>query len=220
MRVILIGPPGSGKGTQAKILVKKLGIPHISSGDMLRTAVSAGTELGEKAKSYMENGALVPDDLVIKMIIERISRPDCREGFLLDGFPRTLPQAQALDQAMLHCHVKLDHVPLMMIPDQEILIRITGRRMDPVTGKIYHLKFEPPPPEIKDRLIQRNDDKEATVKNRLAKYHDETVPIIPFYERKGLLRRIPGMGTLDEVTRRLMEVLKPSYVKSGTRTPR
>lgn len=207
MRIILIGPPGSGKGTQAKRLVKKLNIPHIASGDMLREAVSESTPLGKKARSYMEQGALVPDQLVIEMIMERIAKNDCLHGFLLDGFPRTLPQAQALDIALNESSVPLDHVPLIEVPDEEIIIRNTGRRIDPDTGKIYHLKFNPPPEEILPRLIHREDDKEETVKNRLVKYHEQTEPIIPFYENKGLLRRISGIGTLEEVEKRLLKVL-------------
>lgn len=210
MRIILIGPPGSGKGTQAKRLMIKLGIPHISSGDMLREAVSKGTPLGNKAQSYMEQGALVPDRVVIEMIIERISEADCQNGFLLDGFPRTLPQAESLDKALNKSNVQLDHVPLIEVSDDEIILRNTGRRIDPDTGKIYHLKFDPPPEEILHRLTQREDDKEETVKNRLAKYHEQTEPIIPFYAKKGILRKISGVGTLEEIEARLLKVLGAS----------
>ena len=207
MRVILIGPPGSGKGTQAKRLVKKLAAPHISSGDMLREAVAKQTPLGIEAKKYMDQGVLVPDRLVIKMIIDRLTKPDCKDGFLLDGFPRTLPQAEALDEELKKAGIHLDHVPLIEVPDEIILERITGRRMDPVTGKIYHLKFNPPPPEIAGRLIKRDDDNEETFKMRLAKYHEQTEAIIPFYKKKGLLRRVSGVGTPEEVEARLLEVL-------------
>ena len=207
MRIIIIGPPGSGKGSQAKRLVNKLGIPHISSGDMLRETVDRGTPLGTKAKSYMEQGALVPDDLVIDMIMERISETDCQNGFLLDGFPRTLPQAEALDHALADSNVNIEHVPLIEVPDAEIIIRITGRRIDPETRKIYHINFNPPPDDILPRLIQRDDDREKTVKNRLEKYHEQTELIIPFYKKRGLLRKISGIGTLEEVEKRLLEVL-------------
>jgi adenylate kinase len=207
MRIILIGPPGSGKGTQAKRIVKKLGIPHISSGDMLRAAVSKSTRLGKKAQSYMEQGALVPDQLVIEMIMERIKENDCTNGFLLDGFPRTLPQAEALDTALNDSRLGLDHVPLIEVPDEEIILRNTGRRIDPETGKIYHLEFDPPPEEILPRVLQREDDKEETIRNRLLKYREQTEPIIPFYENKGLLRKISGVGTLEEVETRLLKVL-------------
>lgn len=207
MRIILIGPPGSGKGTQAKRVVTQLGISHISSGDMLREAVAKATALGKKADGYMQQGALVPDDLVIAMIMERIAEPDCEQGFLLDGFPRTLPQAEALSQALTDLKVRVDHVPLIEVPDAEIITRITGRRIDPVTGKIYHIQFDPAPAEIAARIIQRGDDTEATVKNRLAKYHSETAPIIPYYEKKSLLRRISGVGSFEQVQERLLQVL-------------
>lgn len=210
MRIILIGPPGSGKGTQAKRAVTRLGISHISSGDMLREAVAKGTALGKKADGYMQQGALVPDDLVIAMIMERIAEPDCKKGFLLDGFPRTLPQAEALTLALTGQGVQVDHVPLIDVPDSEIITRITGRRIDPVTGKIYHIQFDPPPAEFAARIIQRSDDTEATVKNRLAKYHSETAPIIPYYEKKGLLRRISGVGSFEQVQERLLQVLSSS----------
>lgn len=207
MRLVLIGPPGSGKGTQAKRLVTKLGIPHVSSGDMLREAISKETSLGLKARSYVEQGALVPDQLVIGMLIERVSEPDCHEGFLLDGFPRTLRQAEELDIALTEADVLLDHVPLIELPDEEIVVRITGRRMDPETGRIYHLQFDPPPPGILPRLVHRSDDTEVTARNRIEKYHSQTGPIIPFYERKSLLRRVSGLGTPGEVEERLLEVL-------------
>lgn len=207
MRIILIGPPGSGKGTQAKRVVNRAGIPHISSGDMLREAVANGTGPGKKADSYMRLGALVPDHLVIEMIMERISASDCKTGFLLDGFPRTLPQAEALDQTLVASGVQIDHVPLIEVPDEEVIIRITGRRLDPATGKIFHIHYDPPPEDIASRVIQRSDDTEETVKNRLAKYHAETAPIIPFYEQKGLLKRLSGMGTFAEVEGRLFKIL-------------
>ncbi len=208
MRIILIGPPGSGKGTQAKRINANLGIPHIASGDMLREAVSKETPLGKQADDYMERGALVPDNLVIELIIERISQADAREGFLMDGFPRTLPQAEALDKALERSHFHLDHVLHFQVPDGVIIERTTGRRNDPKTGKIYHLTFNPPPPEIMSRLIQRRDDSEEIVTKRLAKYHKETEPIIPFYQKKGLIRDINGVGTLEEVEKRFLEALK------------
>lgn len=208
MRIILIGPPGSGKGTQAKRINARLGIPHIASGDMLREAVSKETPLGKQADDYMERGALVPDNLVIELIIERISQADAREGFLMDGFPRTLPQAEALDKALERSHFHLDHVLHFIVPDNVIIERTTGRRNDPKTGKIYHLTFNPPPPEIMSRLIQRRDDSEEIVTKRLAKYHKETEPIIPFYQEKGLIRDINGVGTLEEVEKRFLEALK------------
>lgn len=208
MRMILIGPPGAGKGTQAQSLVTTFGIPHISSGDMLREAVSAGTLLGKTAAGFMKEGLLVPDDVVIGMVIERIGREDCAKGFMLDGFPRTLPQAEALDVAMTRSQVALDAVVLIEVRDELILERVTGRRTDPVTGNIYHLKFKPPPPEVLERLVHRSDDFEAACSARLEKYHRETTPIVPFYERKGLLRRVDGVGLPDEVLMRIVAALQ------------
>lgn len=207
MRMILIGPPGAGKGTQAAKLVTTYQIPHISSGDMLRAAVKEGTELGKEADGYMKRGALVPDDLVIAMIIERIDKDDCKKGFMLDGFPRTRPQAEALDRALAKAGVTLDAVVLIKVPDELIVSRITGRRTDPETGEIYHLEFRPPPAEIKDRLVQRKDDTEEACKARLEKYHSETAPITPFYRDKGLLREVEGVGSPDEVTERIARAL-------------
>lgn len=204
MRMILIGPPGAGKGTQAQFLVHAYEIPHISSGDMLREAVRTGTELGKQADAAMKRGDLVPDDVVIGMVIERIGRPDCARGFLLDGFPRTRPQAEALDVALAAASVALDAVVLIEVPDALILERITGRRSDPETGAIYHIKFNPPPADIADRLVHRSDDTEVACAARLGKYHRETAPIVPFYEAKGLLKRVDGVGAPDEVTARLL----------------
>lgn len=212
MRTILIGPPGAGKGTQAQYIVSTHGIPHISSGDMLREAVRNGTELGKKADAAMKRGDLVPDDVVIGMVIERIQRPDCARGFLLDGFPRTRPQAEALDVALAAAGVALDAVVLFEVPDSLIVERVTGRRSDPDTGAIYHLKFNPPPADAIARLVHRSDDFEAAVTARLDKYHRETAPIVPFYEAKGLLKRVDGVGSPDEVTARLLAVLGPARV--------
>jgi len=174
---------------------------------MLRAAVEQGTTLGLKAHDYMSSGALVPDDLVIELIIERITQGDAREGFILDGFPRTRPQAEALDESLNLTHLHIDHVLHFLVPDEEIIARTVGRRMDPETGKIYHVKFNPPPPEIADRLIQREDDTAEIVRKRLVKFHKDTEPVIPYYESKGLLRKISGVGTLEEVEARFLQAL-------------
>ncbi|MEL7368068.1 MAG: adenylate kinase [Myxococcota bacterium] len=205
MRLILVGPPGAGKGTQAKRLVEHLAVPHISTGDMLRAAVKAGTELGQKAEALMKSGALVPDDLVIAMVKERISAADAENGFMLDGFPRTRPQAEALDESLANAGVKLDAVVLIDVADDIIEKRITGRRCDPQTGHIYHIEFNPPPEGVE--VVQRADDTAEAVGQRLSKYHRETAPIVPFYEEKGLLQKVDGLASPDEVTDRLLSVL-------------
>jgi len=208
MRKILIGPPGAGKGTQAQRLVRQYAIPHISSGDMLRAAVAEGTALGKQADDFMKAGQLVPDDVVIGMVIDRIGKPDAAKGFMLDGFPRTRPQAEALDAALDKAGVALDRVLLIEVPDGLIVERIVGRRTDPQTGTIYHLTFNPPPPDIAGRLVQRKDDTEEACRARLDKYHSETAPIVPFYEQKGILVRVNGDGPPDQVTRRIVDALR------------
>lgn len=207
MRMIFIGPPGAGKGTQAARIKSQLSIPHISTGDMFRAAVKEGTELGQLAQSYMSKGALVPDEVTIGLVRERIAKPDCKNGFMLDGFPRTVPQAEALDEALEKDGVELDAVVLLEVADDLIIRRTVGRRTDPETGTIYHLEFSPPPAEIADRLVHRKDDTEDACRARLDAYHAKTAPIIPFYEGRGLLQRVDGVGTPDEVTARLLAAL-------------
>ncbi len=207
MRVLLIGPPGSGKGTQAARIKDKVGIPHISSGDMLREAVAKDTPLGQKAHDYMSQGRLVPDDLVIEIILVRISQPDASTGFLLDGFPRTPPQAAALKKALTPHGFNIDHVIKIEVPDSVIIGRTTGRRIDPVTNKIYHSEFNPPPPEIAARVIQREDDEEVTLRKRLAKYHKDTQQVTDYYEQRGLLHIVNGVGKLEEVQQRIFSVI-------------
>lgn len=203
MRMILIGPPGAGKGTQAARLVDSLKIPHISTGDMLRAAVAAKSELGLKADAFMKEGALVPDELVIALVVERLGQPDCQAGFMLDGFPRTQPQAEALDAALTKAQLGLDCVVMIEVPDAKIEERIVGRRSDPVTKEIYHLTFRPPPAEIADRLVHRKDDTVEACRARLEKYHRETAPVVDHYGTQNLLFRVDGMGSPDEVTARI-----------------
>ncbi|HSS01599.1 MAG TPA: adenylate kinase [Kofleriaceae bacterium] len=205
--MILVGPPGAGKGTQAARLIDTFRIPHISSGDMLRAAVKEGTALGLEADRYMKAGQLVPDEVVIGMILERIARPDCAPGFMLDGFPRTRPQAEALDTAMHGAGVELDAVVLIEVPDGLLEERAVGRRSDPETGAIYHLKYNPPPADIAGRLIHRKDDTVEAVTTRIQKYHSETSPIIPFYLSKGILKRVDGVGDPDTITERITAAL-------------
>jgi adenylate kinase len=207
VRIIFIGPPGAGKGTQATRIVERFGVPHVSTGDMLRAAVKAGTPMGLLAQSFMNDGKLVTDEIVIGIVRERLAEADAARGVLLDGFPRTLPQAEALDRMLTEEGMAIDAVPVLEVADDLIVDRIVGRRTDPVTGRIYHLTFDPPPPEIADRLVHRADDTEEAVRTRLAAYHAQTAPIIPFYEAKGVVRRIDGVGSQAEVTARVMAAL-------------
>jgi len=207
MRMILVGPPGAGKGTQAARLVDTFRIPHISSGDMFRAEVKQGTELGKQLDHHMKAGGLVPDDVTIPIVLKRITQPDSEKGFMLDGFPRTRPQAEALDAAMAKAGVALDAVVLIEVPDALLEERAVNRRSDPATGKIYHLKYNPPPGDIVGRLVHRADDIKEAVDKRIAKYHTETAPIIPFYLEKGILKRVDGVGEPDTITDRIKAVL-------------
>ncbi len=206
--MILVGPPGAGKGTQAARLVDTFRIKHISSGDMLRAAVRERTALGLQADGFMKAGQLVPDDVVIGMVLERIAKEDCAQGFMLDGFPRTRPQAEALDKAMTKAGVALDAVLCIEVPDQLLEERAIHRRTDPVTGTIYHLKYNPPPADVAGRLQHRADDTVEAVAKRIAKYHSETAPIIPFYMEKGILKKVDGVGDPDIITERIKAALE------------
>ena len=212
MRVILLGAPGAGKGTQAQFIMEEYGIPQISTGDMLRAAIKNGTELGNKVKAVMDSGVLVSDEIIIALVKERIAESDCANGFLFDGFPRTIPQAEALRDA----GVAIDHVVEIAVDDEEIVKRMSGRRVHPESGRTYHVVFNPPKEEGKDDvtgevLVQRADDEEGTVRKRLGVYHDQTAPLVEFYQQvDGDTRysRIEGIGSVDEIRQQVLDALK------------
>jgi adenylate kinase len=208
MNLIFLGPPGAGKGTQADAIVREFGIPQISTGDIIRAAIRAGTPLGREFRSYADAGRLVPDNLVNRMVSDRLAQRDAAPGFLLDGFPRTVAQAEALDRMLAELGRRLDHVLLLDVDDETILERITGRRTDPETGRTYHLLFDPPPPALAPRLIQRPDDTADVLTKRLDEYRTKTAPLVPYYEKANLLRRIPGVGSADEIRDRIFAALR------------
>lgn len=197
LNLILFGPPGAGKGTQAERLRKDFQLPYVATGDMLREHVKQGTELGKKAKEYMDAGDLVPDELILAMTKERLQQPDAQDGFLLDGFPRTRTQSEALDQQLRSLGRRITAVLLLDVPDEEVVRRLSGRRMCVKSGHNYHVEFDPPKHEgVCDqdgsRLVQRDDDKPEVIENRLRVYHEKTSPVIDYYDEQGLLRRIDG----------------------------
>ena len=212
MNIILLGPPGAGKGTQAKMLIEKYGIPQISTGDMLRAAVIAGTQLGLEAKKYMDKGELVPDEVVIGLVKERLQEADCAKGFMLDGFPRTVAQAEVLDKELEAMGKEIDHVICIEVPNEELIARLTGRRTCKECGAGYHLKFDPPKVDnacdkCGGELYQRDDDNEETVKARLKVYQEQTFPLIEYYDKQGKLRRIDGVGEIKTIFERITKVL-------------
>ena len=192
--IVLFGPPGAGKGTQAGRIVELTGKPAVSTGDILRAAVVAGTDLGMSAKGFMDAGELVPDEVIIGLIAERLEADDAVRGVLFDGYPRTIAQAESLENV-----AKVSNVISIEVPDDEIVERIVGRRMDPKTGDIYHIKFKPASDKIRSRLIQRKDDNESTIRNRLAAYHVQTAPLADWYDERGLLSRVDGTRSITDV---------------------
>jgi len=205
--MIFLGPPGVGKGTQATTLIDRFKIPQISTGDIIRAAIRGKTPLGLEAISYAEAGKLVPDELVNALVRERLQQADCTTGFLLDGYPRTVAQAETLDQILEEDGRKLNHVVLLEVDDEVLVERITGRRTDPDTGRVYHLTFDPPPADVAPRLTQRKDDTVEVLEARLGEYHGKTAPLIPYYEQSGILRRVNGLGTIDEIRDRISSAL-------------
>jgi adenylate kinase len=203
-RLVFLGPPGAGKGTQARELAREWGVPHIATGDMLREAVAAGTALGRQVKSAMDRGALVPDDVMVALIAERLSQPDAKRGFILDGFPRTIPQAEALDRLLGELDQPIDRVISFEVSDTELARRLTGRRSCPACRSTYHVISAPPRREgVCDRcgspLVQRADDSEATVRHRLKVYADQTTPLLAYYRHRGLLTPVPGEGAIEAI---------------------
>lgn len=217
MRIVLLGSPGAGKGTQAQFITEKYNIPQISTGDILRAAVSAGTPLGKQVQTIMEQGRLVSDDLMIQLVKDRVQQPDCKNGFLLDGYPRTIPQAESL----IENKIDLDCVILIQVPDSELIKRLSGRRIHPSSGRVYHLIYNPPKQPEKDDvtaelLIQRPDDQEDTVRKRLMIYHQQTKPLVNYYKQTDNLRshkmpcyvEIDGTGSMGEVKERIFNALE------------
>ena len=212
MKVVMLGAPGAGKGTQAKKIAAKYSIPHISTGDIFRANIQNGTELGKKAKTYMDQGLLVPDELVVDLVVDRVNQEDCANGYVLDGFPRTIPQAEALTKALAGQGQKLDYAIDVDVPDENIVRRMGGRRACVGCGATYHLEYAPPKQEgICDtcggELILRDDDKPETVTKRLGVYHEQTQPLIDYYTNAGILKRVDGTVDIDEVFQAITEIL-------------
>ena len=212
MKIIMLGAPGAGKGTQAKMIAEKCGIPHISTGDIFRTNIKNGTELGAKAKEYMDKGLLVPDELVCDLVVDRIQQADCEKGYILDGFPRTIPQAEALEAALNAIEQKLDYAIDIDVPDENIINRMSGRRACVGCGATYHVLFNPTKVEGKcdvcgESLILRDDDKPETVKKRLDVYHTQTQPLIDFYTERKVLVEVDGTQSMDKVFDDIMKIL-------------
>jgi len=212
MRLVLLGAPGAGKGTQAVVISQKYNVPHISTGDIFRSNIKNGTELGRKAKEYIDKGLLVPDELTVDIVKDRISQPDCKAGFILDGFPRTIYQAERLDEILKELNVELDCALNIYVPDEEIIKRMSGRRVCSKCGMSYHIVYNQPKVEnicdsCNGELIQRDDDKEETVIQRLNTYHKQTEPLIEYYEKKGKLLTVQGQEGVDDTTKEVLNAL-------------
>ena len=212
MRIVLLGAPGAGKGTQANKLIDKYGLPQISTGDLLRAAVSAGSPLGKEAKSYMDKGELVPDSVVLGMVEERLNQDDCKKGYILDGFPRNTAQAEALDKMLASLDMSLDAALSVDVPFEDLMKRLTGRRTCKSCGQMYNIHFKPPQKEgacdkCSGELFERDDDKEETIKKRLDVYNAQTAPLIDYYQGKGILKSVSGTGSIDDIFAKVCETL-------------
>ncbi len=212
MKIIMLGAPGAGKGTQAKMIAEKYSIPHVSTGDIFRANIKNGTELGMEAKKYMDQGQLVPDELTVKILLDRVAQPDCANGYVLDGFPRTIPQAEVLDKALTELGDAIDFAVNVDVPDENIVKRMSGRRACVGCGGTYHIEHIPPKKEgicdtCGQELILRDDDKPETVQNRLKVYHDQTQPLIDFYTAKGVLKSVDGTVDMKDVFNAIVEIL-------------
>lgn len=212
LKIIMLGAPGAGKGTQAKKIAAKYSIPHISTGDIFRANIKNNTELGQKAKTYMDKGELVPDELVVDLIMDRFKEPDCANGYVLDGFPRTIPQAEALDKALNAQNESVDYAINVEVPDENIINRMSGRRTCVGCGATYHIQFNPTKVEgvcdvCGEKLILRDDDKPETVKNRLSVYHEQTQPLIDYYAKKSILAEVDGTKDMEDVFNAIVEIL-------------
>lgn len=213
MKIIMLGAPGAGKGTQAKMIAEKYNIPHISTGDIFRANIKNGTELGKKAKEYIDQGQLVPDELTLDLVMDRFKKDDCKNGYVLDGFPRTIPQAEVLDKALTELGDKIDYAINVDVPDENIIKRMSGRRACVTCGATYHIVHIPPKKEgvcdtCGSELILRDDDKPETVKNRLDVYHKQTQPLIDFYTEKGVLRSVDGTVDMKDVFAAIVAILE------------
>ena len=212
MKIIMLGAPGAGKGTQAKMIAKEYGIPHISTGDIFRANIKNNTELGKEAKTYMDAGQLVPDELTVKILLDRVAQDDCKNGYVLDGFPRTIPQAEVLDEALAKMGDQIDYAIDVDVPDENIVKRMGGRRACVTCGATYHIVHVPPKKEgicdnCGSKLILRDDDKPETVLNRLKVYHDQTQPLIDFYKKKGVMNAVDGTVDMMDVFAAIKKIL-------------
>ena len=212
MKIIMLGAPGAGKGTQAKMIAEKYGLPHISTGDIFRANIKNGTELGKEAKEYMDKGLLVPDELTVRLLLDRVAQDDCKNGYVLDGFPRTIPQAEVLDEKLSDLGEKVDYAINVDVPDENIVNRMSGRRACLSCGATYHIVSIPPKKEgicdvCGSELVLRDDDRPETVQNRLKVYHEQTQPLIDFYEKKGVLRSVDGTLPMEEVFTAITKIL-------------